>query len=152
MKCRIREIITTASAVALTVAAAPAATAYAASVDDAQAVISENVGEAVAVTRLATSSETTTWNKAVTLTEDTVVDGNLNITANVDLNGYTLTVNGDINHSAGTITCNNGILNVILPLIELKLMNDSTCSLGLKSVYGSSSLEIIYLTIPLLAE
>jgi len=112
MKCRIREIITTASAVALTVAAAPAATAYAASVDDAQAVISENVGEAVAVTRLATASETTTWNKAVTLTEDTVVDGNLNITANVDLNGYTLTVNGDINHIAGTITCNNGILNI----------------------------------------
>ena len=112
MKCRIREIITTASAVALTVAAAPAATAYAASVDDAQAVISENVGEAVAVTRLATSSETTTWNKAVTLTEDTVVDGNLNITANVDLNGFSLTVNGNLTHSAGAISCNYGKLNI----------------------------------------
>lgn len=112
MKCRIREIITTASAVALTVAAAPAATAYAASVDDAQAVISENVGEAVAVTRLATASETTTWNKAVTLTEDTVVDGNLNITANVDLNGFSLTVNGDLTQAAGSITCNTGRLEI----------------------------------------
>ncbi|SFC76644.1 fibronectin type III domain-containing protein [Ruminococcus albus] len=112
MKCRIKTIISTASVLALTAAAAPAANIYAASIEEAPAVISENIGEAVAVTRLATASETTTWNKATTLTEDTVVDGNLNITADVDLNGFSLTINGDLTHAAGAINCNYGKLNI----------------------------------------
>ena len=107
MKCRIKKIISTASVLALTVAATPGAKLY----DEAQAVL----GNAASITLTAkadTISETTTWNKATTLTEDTVVDGDLTISADVDLNGFTLTVNGDLTQSAGTIACNNGMLNI----------------------------------------
>ena len=107
MKCRIKKIISTASVLALTVAATPGAKLY----DEAQAVL----GNAASITLTAkadTISEATTWNKATTLTEDTVVDGDLNISADVDLNGFTLTVNGDLTQSDGTIICNNGKLNI----------------------------------------
>ena len=45
-----------------------------------------------------------------TLTEDVTMFGNLTVNANVDLNGHTLTINGDVDHNSGEILFHNGSL------------------------------------------
>lgn len=49
---------------------------------------------------------------ALTLSEDMVVDGNMTVSANINLNGHKLTVNGDIVHSSGSISFQGGRLEV----------------------------------------
>ncbi len=45
-----------------------------------------------------------------TLTEDVTMFGNLTVNANIDINGYTLTVNGDLYQSGGTLLVHDGSL------------------------------------------
>ncbi|MCR5121758.1 MAG: fibronectin type III domain-containing protein [Ruminococcus sp.] len=108
MKCRIKKIVTAASAVALTFAATPSMKLYAASVDEAPKVVS-TAGADNTVVKAAVNE---TWADKTVLEKDTIVDGDLILKADVDLNGYNLIVNGDLKNISGTITPNGGNLAV----------------------------------------
>lgn len=47
------------------------------------------------------------------LTQDVNVYGDVYMSANVDLNGHTLNIGGNLYQTAGTLTINNGTLNVV---------------------------------------
>lgn len=51
-------------------------------------------------------------NESTTLTEDTTYPYGLIINANLDLNGYKLTVKGDVTHNSGTVNFNKGTMTV----------------------------------------
>lgn len=53
-----------------------------------------------------------TINKDITLNKDMTINGYVFITANIDLNGHSLTVNGDLMQNDGDMYINGGTLNV----------------------------------------
>ena len=58
------------------------------------------------------SGEAVTYSSATTLTEDTVINGDLTVKANLDLAGYKLTVKGSLIQSSGVLKVNGGSLLV----------------------------------------
>ncbi|MCR4764229.1 MAG: hypothetical protein K5696_11940, partial [Lachnospiraceae bacterium] len=59
-----------------------------------------------------------TINKSYTLTSNRTISGDLLISADVDLAGYTLTVTGNLQHTNGNIRFNNGTLSIDGDYIE----------------------------------
>ncbi|MCM1062542.1 MAG: hypothetical protein NC452_20020, partial [Eubacterium sp.] len=53
-----------------------------------------------------------TWTEDKTLTRNVTVNGDLYLGSSVDLNGYTLTVNGNLIQSGGQIVVKDGTLNI----------------------------------------
>lgn len=59
-----------------------------------------------------TDANTETISVATQLTEDMVVDGNLILSADMDLNGHILNIKGDLIQPSGTLNINGGRLNI----------------------------------------
>ena len=77
----------------------------------------------------------TEWNEDIVLTKDTVIS-NLKITGgSVNLNGYELTVLGNLIQSSGTVHCNKGTLHVTG---DYRILTESTDEFGDKQYTPST--------------
>ncbi len=63
--------------------------------------------------------------KSTTLTANTVMYGDVQVKENLDLNGYSLTVTGSLNHTYGGLTLNGGTLNVGKDYIGAKVVTNA---------------------------
>ncbi len=69
------------------------------------------------------------------LTEDYTTHGSLTVEADIDLNGHTLTVGGDLTHLEGDILIHNGSLIISGDYLATKISTDSNG----KIIYGNTS-------------
>ena len=87
------------------------------------------------------ASEENTITKATKLEKDMTIEGDAVIDADIDLNGHTLTVTGDVLHTSGNISFGNGVMIIKGNYKMQKAEKDSAGDTKYSSCYATLSMK-----------